>query len=165
MFFSHEFLDRTIVDTNKPHATFDQKLCAFGFEINKILVKLTIVPVLRVFRLEEDSLDTVPLQRLELSLSDRANARDFKNSRFSDEAIQRNFVQPLAILDEMIGSVDVSSHMRADLNDRLMNGVGLISSKMGCRLQSDGRPARPDRQVVRKLHADVVNHSEFKLPV
>ena len=67
-------------------------------------------------------------------------------------------MQPLAVLDEMIRSVDVSSHMRADLNESLVDGIALVSRKMRCGFQSNGRAAGPDRDVVGKLHADVVDH-------
>ena len=102
MFFGPEFFDGEIIDTHKLNAAFDKKLRSLRLHINKLLVERTVLPVFGVFRFKQHALDAVPLQRNKLSLPDGPNTGNFKNGRFADEPFQRNLMQPLAVLDEMI---------------------------------------------------------------
>lgn len=128
-----ELLDGEIVDPDKLDSLAHQIFGAIGREKSIVPGEFLFGKKGRVTRAEENAFVGAELESAELGFSDRADiVAESHEERRTDEFLERNEVDGLAIIEEVSGRVDVSAGMRAEADRRHVGaralGDGLLQS-------------------------------------
>src|SRR5882757_7278990 len=114
-----ELFDREVVNPNELHTLVNEVLRSIGGEVGVILDKILLRKERRVAGAKKDSRLTFDVVGAELR---RANGADLvgkaQKKRGSDQALERNLVDGLAIVEEMTRGVGVCAGMRSKPNRR-----------------------------------------------
>src|SRR6266850_2307643 len=127
MFFGFEFINGKIIDTDQPDPALDQELRSFRLEIDEVFVEFSVLPVFGVLGLEENPLDSIPLQILQIFSSNGSNTRQVHDRCLTGQLFQWYFVQAPSPFNKMVRRVEVGAGMRAHLNGSQPNGVTFVS--------------------------------------
>src|SRR5262245_60866910 len=102
-----EFIDGQIVDTDELYPVLDDNLRTIRLQVNKILVKFSILPVLGIFSLEQRALHALPIEALEFRTPKGSRIRNFEHTDFTGKGFERKFMETLAVVDHVKRSVDM----------------------------------------------------------
>src|SRR6267143_2796078 len=138
-----------------------KKFPGVGLEVNELFVEFSALPMRGIPGLEENPLNAVPVYAFEFDATDGARARDLDNGCLSGQRIEREFMQPLAALDHVEWSVDVSSCMGTHRDGGQADDMSFVSRFVRLLEQLNRRITRPYRHRVCDRDGDVVDHESF----